>query len=106
MPDHLHTLIEGRRADADLAEFVTKFRQKAGYKYRQRYRVRLWQEGYVDRVLRDDEASPSVIRYIIANPVRAGLCEHPNEYAYSGSSRYSVGELAESIQWRSVGSLG
>ena len=106
MPDHLHALIEGRRADANLAEFTTKFRQRSGYRHRQRHCVRLWQDGYVDRVLRDDEASRDVVSYIIANPVRAGLCEHPNDYAYSGSSRYSIGELAESVQWKPDGSLG
>jgi len=38
-----------------------------------------------------------IARYIIANPVRAGLCAHSLQYLYSGSSKYSLMEIAQSL---------
>ena len=60
--------------------------------------ARLWQDGYFDRLLRREEATCEVVGYIIGNPVRAGLCSDASRYPFSGSSRYTVGELIEMIQ--------
>jgi hypothetical protein len=54
----------------------------------------LWQAGYYDRILRHDEDSLTVVRYILENPVRAGLVSRFSDYPYSGSDRYSLKELA------------
>ena len=97
MPDHLHALVEGSREDADTARFVMRFRQVSGYGYRQRCGARLWQDGYYDHVLRKEDATLEIARYIVANPVRAGLCAHPRAYPYIGSNRYSLDELLDSL---------
>ena len=55
----------------------------------------LWQEGYFDHVLRDEEAVITVARYVFANPVRKGLCDEPREYAFSGSLVWSKEQLDE-----------
>ncbi len=60
-------------------------------------RGRLWQEGYYERVLRDDDASRDIARYIIANPVRGGLVTSPIEYPYSGSDVWTLQELLEDV---------
>jgi len=49
---------------------------------------RLWQDGYYDHVLREEEATIPVARYIVLNPVRAGLCEDASAYPAPGI--YSV----------------
>ncbi|HYN10753.1 MAG TPA: hypothetical protein VES67_25440 [Vicinamibacterales bacterium] len=41
------------------------------------------QDGYFERVLRHDEATPQVIAYILENPVRAGLVQDPAEYPFA-----------------------
>ena len=41
---------------------------------------RLWQPGYFDRALRAEEDVRRVARYIVANPLRAGLCERIGDY--------------------------
>ena len=64
---------------------------------RQTYFGRLWQEGYYDRVLRKEDATFEVARYVFDNPVKAQFCRDPAEYAYSGSSKYSVREIVESL---------
>jgi hypothetical protein len=53
----------------------------------------LWQEGYFDRFLRSDEASLDVVRYLVDNPIKAGLCVDVRTYPYLGSSRYTLDEL-------------
>jgi putative transposase len=97
MPDHLHLLTEGCSESADTREFARAFRQQSGYRFRCLWRGRLWQEGYYDRVLRSSEDTMEIARYIIANPVRAGLCAHSLQYLYSGSSKYSLMEIAQSL---------
>jgi hypothetical protein len=39
-------------------------------------------------VLREDEETPRVVRYILENPVRAGLVEAYREYPFCGSLVY------------------
>ena len=97
MPDHLHALIEGTAEDSHLLKFMKMFRQRNGHTYRADKLRRLWQEGYVDRFLRADEATLDVVRYVVANPVRAGLCADPRQYPYLGSSRYSIDDLVGSL---------
>ncbi len=97
MPDHLHVLVEGCCNQADIATFVARWRQASGYTYRQCAGARLWQDGYYDHVLRAEEATLEVARYIAANPVKAGLCTDARDYPYLGSDRYSLNELVGSF---------
>jgi len=55
----------------------------------------LWQIGYFDRVLREEDDTRAVVGYILNNPVRAGLAVRGVEYPFNGSARYSLEELAE-----------
>ena len=41
----------------------------------------LWQRGYHDHALRKDEDIKDVARYIVANPVRAGLVARVGDYS-------------------------
>jgi putative transposase len=100
MPDHLHTLLTGQSQCANVKHSVFLFRQASGYRYRQRCRERLWQEGYFDRHLRSEDAVFDVVRYIVDNPVRAKLCETAVDYPYSGSSRYDLRAIVDTTQWR------
>jgi len=68
MPDHLHVLVEATSDQADLVAFVKRFKQMTGFAYRRQTSEPLWQAGYRERVLRNDEATDDVIRYILENP--------------------------------------
>ena len=83
MPDHLHLLLEGTE-NTDLKEFIRVFKQMTSYRYKNEYAV-LWQRSYYDRILRRDEDSVTVARYILNNPVRRELAETATDYPYSGS---------------------
>lgn len=96
MPDHLHLLLVALRDDTDLREFARHFKQTSGYDFvRSVGSGRLWQAGYHHRVLRSSEASASVARYILENPVRAGLTRSFQDYPFSGSSEFTKVELAQ-----------
>ena len=57
----------------------------------------LWQEGYYDRVLRPEESEAMVARYIIENPVRAGLVTRPSDYPFVGSDEWSLEEISSAV---------
>jgi len=97
MPDHIHLLIEGTTDDAALEPFVSKAKQKSGFDFAARAGRRLWQKGYYDRVLRDEESTIDVILYIVNNPLRAGLVKCPADYPFWGSGIYTREELLDRI---------
>jgi REP element-mobilizing transposase RayT len=85
MPDHVHLLNEGRSDAADLQKFMKSWKQATGFEYAKHNRGRrLWQVGFFDRVLRSDESTEACARYILANPVRAGLVRSVDEYPFAG----------------------
>ena len=97
MPDHVHLLVEGLRENSDCKRFISRAKQFSGFYYAQRYESRLWQRYGYERVLRDDEATIDVARYILANPLRAGLVTDVREYPFTGSSVVTVDELIEHV---------
>ena len=97
MPDHVHLLIEGATPAADLRRVAKRLKQGSGQAWKFRTGSRLWQEGYYDRVLRPGEDPKAVARYIIENPVRAGLVAHPSQYPYLGSDVWTLDELLDSL---------
>lgn len=101
MPDHVHLLVEGADDGANLPKFVKLAKQHSGYAFKQKYRQRLWQEGYYEHVLRDAEKTEEVIEYIVSNPVRSRLVESPDDYPHWGSTEYPRKEILEFIGWAS-----
>ena len=99
MPDHLHVLVEGMSEQANSRKFTDAFRQVSGFHFKQAHETRLWQEGYFDHVLRKEDATIAVVRYIVLNPVRAGLCADASAYPLLGSSRYELSEILSAADW-------
>ena len=48
--------------------------------------ARLWQPGYFERVLREEEQTDQCANYILSNPIRAGLVRSFEEYSFSGGT--------------------
>jgi putative transposase len=97
MPDHLHALVVGTAAHADLAALVKSAKQATGYAFRQQTGEVLWQPSYFDRTIRGHEDQADVIRYIVTNPVRAGLVDSVEDYPYWGSTVYSRARILEFV---------
>jgi REP element-mobilizing transposase RayT len=75
MPDHLHWLfVLGEQYDLSNTMRLLKARtaQKLGH--------RVWQSGFHDRALRSEDDLPGIARYIVANPLRAGLVKRIGDY--------------------------
>src|SRR5688500_7411758 len=80
MPDHLHLLVEGTDPASRLMEFVRVFKQRSSFQWKRVSGAELWQRSYFERVLRSHESSIDVARYVLANPLRAGLVESVEDY--------------------------
>ncbi len=85
MPDHLHLLVEGTAADSDMREFCRIAKQYAGFAYKVHTLRPLWQPSYYDHILREEEDTWSVVRYIVENPLLAELAARADEYPFLGS---------------------
>ena len=97
MPDHVHLLIEGMQDDSDARKFIVKSKQCSAHAYAEAFRARLWQPFGYEHVLRGDEKASVVARYILENPVRAGLARTVLEYPFLGSQVYDVEELLATL---------
>jgi hypothetical protein len=74
--------------------------------YRAVFKARLWQRYGYEHTVRSVEAAISVARYILENPVRAGLVVSIEDYPFSGSSEYTVEQIIEAAQLRKTGTAG
>ena len=100
MPDHVHFLAEGKAENSDCLQFIARGKQYSGFHYKATFKHRLWQRYGYEHTLRSDEAAISVARYILENPVRAGLVPRIEDYPYSGASAYSIEQILEAIRLR------
>ena len=83
MPDHLHWLFQ-LQASASLSEVmkIYKARSARAIKHYLGRRGAFWQKAFYDHALREEEDLISIARYIVANPLRAGLVSHIGEYPH------------------------
>lgn len=98
MPDHLHLLIEGKSESSNCLRFIARAKQFSGYQFKRQFGERLWQRYSYEHTLREDESTLMVARYILDNPIRAGLVERSEHYPFLGSRTYQLAELLEAIR--------
>jgi putative transposase len=98
MPDHLHLLVEGRSDRSDFREFVRVLKQRTAFYAKRDLGITLWQRGYYEHVLRSEESLEQKARYLLENPVRAGLVASPQEYPGIGSLTTTVEDLLQRAQ--------
>jgi putative transposase len=85
MPDHFHLLITPLETLERSMQLI-----KGGFSYRARNELgfahEIWQPSYYDRRVRDLEEYFSFREYIRRNPVRRGLEQSPEQYAYGSAA--------------------
>ena len=92
MPDHVHVVIEGTSESSDLRRWAAVSKQRAEFALRRCFRIYpVWQEGFYERVVRSDEATEVVIRYVLNNPVRAGIVQRAEDYPFSSALYWPSG---------------
>jgi len=100
MPDHVHLVVEGMTDSSDLKAFAKLAKQYSGYYYARGHGGgKLWQRYGSDRIIREQPELLDRIRYVVNNPVAAGLVARPHDYPFLGSQRWSREELLERF-WR------
>jgi putative transposase len=84
MPDHMHWLLSLGN-NSSLSQVVANVKRRSGYRINQhnkRTGIPVWQSGFHDYALRKEEDIKSVARYIVANPLRAGLVKNIGDYPF------------------------
>ncbi|MCR5784355.1 MAG: transposase [Eubacterium sp.] len=96
MPNHIHLLI--KEGDEDLGKVFRRVGSSFVYWYNLKYnRIgHLFQDRFKSEVVEDDSYLLTVIRYIHRNPVKAGICNEPEEYRYSSYALYESEPLIDS----------
>ncbi len=86
MPDHWHGLIQLGERDP-LAVVVNRFKAcVAKAVHLETTQEAIWARAYHDHALRDDEDMTAIARYIVRNPVRAGIASRVGDYAFWGAA--------------------
>lgn len=83
MPDHLHWLFV-LGVQAPLARLIHDFKGRSARRLNRHRQTTgpLWQRAYHDHAVRSDEDVHTIARYIVANPLRAGLVEKIGQYPH------------------------
>ena len=76
MPDHVHWLFV--LTESTLSTTVA--RVKADFS--REFKMKVWQDGFHDHAIRSDESLINVARYIVANPLRAGIVDKVADYPH------------------------
>jgi REP element-mobilizing transposase RayT len=85
MPDHVHFFCAPGTQQVSLSDFVGTWKcRTTRLAWRIGHKGRLWQREFFDHLLRNGESCGDKWSYVVANPVRTGLCERPEEWPYQG----------------------
>jgi len=83
MPDHLHLLITPQESLEKSVQMI-----KGGFSFRAKreldWKFDIWQPGFTDHRIRDEEDWTHHLQYIRINPVEARLIEDPIRYEFMG----------------------
>lgn len=83
MPDHFHMLVQFDRRDISISNLMRCIKARFTVTAKDKFGVdRIWQRGFYDRAIRSEEDIAAVARYIVANPLRAGLVQNLKEYPH------------------------
>jgi putative transposase len=83
MPDHLHVLLELGKEVA-LSVCVARIKSASARAVNARLGIRgaLWEPGFHDHAMRCEESIADAARYVICNPLRAGLVDRVEDYEF------------------------
>ncbi|SFN06763.1 REP element-mobilizing transposase RayT [Formivibrio citricus] len=80
MPDHFHWLLTLRQGSLSALMMRVKRRSALAINSALKRQGPVWQNGFHDHALRKEEDLAAIARYIVANPLRAGLVAGVGEY--------------------------
>lgn len=85
MPDHAH-IVFGLGSEKTLRQVMHSFSRNSSRQIHQAVggEGRLWQKGYYDDRVEDEEEFENQVRYVLYNPVKAGHVRDPDDWPFSG----------------------
>jgi len=85
MTDHLHYLSSPKQDGNSILKFTDQFKGKTtNESWKLGWKGKLWQPRSYDHIVRAEEDLREIARYILNNPVRAGLVAHAEDWPWSG----------------------
>jgi putative transposase len=101
MPEHVHLLLSEPQRDT-LADALKSLKQGVSRRLISHHPLtpeeglngafqHYWQKRYYDFNIRNYPQFVEKLRYIHRNPVKAGLCEHPEDWEWSSFRHYATG---------------
>jgi len=87
MPDHLHFFVRGDQ-NFVLGNWVKGLKRAILKAFPNEKDHSLWQPGFFDHLLRNDESYAQKWEYVRENPVRAGLVHCSEDWPYQGEIVY------------------
>jgi putative transposase len=94
MPNHYHFVIETTRAA--LSEGMHRVNGLYAEAFNDKYSRsgHLFGDRFAARAIEDEDYLRATCRYVVHNPVRAGLCERAEDWPWT-RSRYGFGDLSD-----------
>ena len=78
MPDHLHVLLQAGNNPRDLRDFVRGLKSYSTKVSKMKW----WQRGFYEHILRKEEGLSDIAEYILSNPVRKEITSNRGEYLW------------------------
>jgi putative transposase len=85
MPDHVHIILLGQSAEADLWQAMVEFKQRVGFWLKHHRPGRSLQKDFYDHIIRGSEDLGAQVRYVMNNPVRRRLVTDWRDYPFTGA---------------------
>jgi REP element-mobilizing transposase RayT len=84
MPDHVHLFVGGH-IEFELGRWIGALKQSIMRANDwSKSDGQIWQEGFFDHILRNDDSMSQKWEYVVQNPVRARLVTNPEDWRYQG----------------------
>jgi len=93
MPNHVHFIV-GVNKDSDLGKFMMRLTLTYSFYFKKKYSFvgQLWQGRFKSRLIDSERYLAQCGKYIELNPVRAGIVDKPEDYAFSSYNYYANGK--------------
>ena len=94
MPNHVHLILRPHERLPEVVRWMKTATAARANRLIGRSGQPFWQREYFDRWIRTSKELASVIAYVEANPVNAGLALNPADWPWSSASKDTGGETA------------
>jgi putative transposase len=94
MPNHVHLLITPRRPLSEVTKWIKGASARSANQILNRTGRPFWQDESFDHWVRSQAEFAKIERYIVNNPVRAGLVAEPHQWRYSTPGRHRLNACA------------